>query len=170
MSQIAAEATIELRHPTLADGAAIFQLIKDCPPLDVNSAYAYLLLCHHFADTCVVAESNGRIVGFISGYVPPQQPDTFFVWQVAAHRDARGQGLGQRMLRFLLDQPAVSGVCYIDTTVSPSNEPSRAMFARLAKTLETHLEESELFSATMFGPGAEHEEEKLLRIGPFNLG
>lgn len=170
MSQVAAEDGIVLRQPALSDGAAVFQLIQDCPPLDVNSAYAYLLLCHHFSDTSVVAELDGKVVGYISGYVPPQQPDTFFVWQVAVHSDARGRGLGQRMLRFLLDQPTVAGVCYIDTTVSPSNKPSRAMFARLAQTLETHLEESELFTQAMFGPGAGHEEEKLLRIGPFNRG
>ncbi len=170
MSQVASEDGIVLRQPKVADGAAVHQLIQACPPLDVNSAYAYLLLCHHFADTCVVAELDGKLVGYISGYVPPQQPDTFFVWQVAVHADARGRGLGQRMLHFLLEQPAASGVCYVDTTVSPSNKPSRAMFARLAQTLGTPLEESELFTQAMFGPGAGHEEEKLLRIGPFSLG
>ena len=40
---------------------AIWELISACPPLDTNSAYANLLQCTHFADTCVIAEREGRI-------------------------------------------------------------------------------------------------------------
>jgi len=159
---------ILLRVPTLQDGAAVHALIEASPPLDVNSTYAYLLLCHHFADTCVVAESNGKVVGFISGYLPPAQSDTFFVWQVAVHADARGRGLGFSMLAHLLERPAAKHVRYLDTTVSPSNQASRAMFARLARSLETALSESPMFGRALFGEGAGHEDEMLLRIGPFH--
>src|SRR5690606_23753072 len=98
---------ISLRRPIPEDGAAVHALIASSPPLDVNSTYAYLLLCHHFRETCVVAELNGRLVGFISGYIPPTQPDTFFVWQVAVHSQVRGSGLGTSMLRYLLQQQNV---------------------------------------------------------------
>lgn len=159
-----------LRQPSPADGAAIHALIQACPPLDVNSAYAYLLLSHHFADTCVVVQGPGQLLGYLSGYVPPGQPDTFFVWQVAVHAQGRGQGLGQRMLNHVLQRPAARHTQFVETTVSPSNGPSRAMFHRLAVTLGTTLQEFPLFTKDMFGKGTEHEDEKLLRIGPFNLG
>jgi len=165
----ATQSEILLRAPRVADGAAIHALIRACPPLDLNSAYAYLLLSHHFTDTCVVAEKNGEIVGYVSGYVPPAQPDVFFVWQVAVHEHGRGLGLGQRMLRHLLQRPAAHGARYVETTVSPSNGPSRAMFQRLAASLGTSLQETALFTTDMFGPGAAHEDETLLRIGPFSL-
>lgn len=161
---------IVLRRPSLEDGAAIHALIQSAPPLDVNSTYAYLLLCHHFRDTCVVAERAGRVVGFISGYIPPAQPDTFFVWQVAVHADARGSGLGNSMLRHLLQSQRSAHIRYLDTTVSPSNQASRAMFARLARDLETVLSEQPLFEQALFGDGAGHEDEMLLRIGPFLQG
>lgn len=161
-----------LREPSITDGAAIHALIQACPPLDVNSAYAYLLLSHHFAATCVVAQdqAGGELLGYISGYVPPAQPNTFFVWQVAVHENGRGQGLGQRMLQHLLQRPAARQTQFVETTVSPSNGPSRAMFHRLANTLGTTLQEFPLFTKDMFGKGTEHEDEKLLRIGPFSLG
>lgn len=159
---------IQLREPRIEDGAAIAELIRQSPPLDVNSTYAYLLLCHHFAPTCVVAELDGKLVGFISGYLPPTAADTFFVWQVAVHADARGCGLGLSMLRHLLLRPVSRHVRFLETTVSPSNGPSRGMFARLAKDLETDLTEQHLFDKGMFGSGSEHEDEKLLRIGPFH--
>lgn len=159
---------VVLRRPTLQDGAAIHALIESSPPLDVNSTYAYLLLCHHFRDTCVVAEVDGKLFGFISGYLPPTQPDTFFVWQVAVHSDARGRGLGVSMLRYLLQQYRAGHIRYLDTTVSPSNQASRAMFARLARDLETVLSEQPLFPKALFGDSAGHEDEMLLRIGPFH--
>jgi L-2,4-diaminobutyric acid acetyltransferase len=154
------------RKPELSDGAAIQQLIQDAPPLDVNSTYAYLLLCLHFRDTCVVAEQNGQLAGFISAYVPPRHPDVLFVWQVAVHPSARGKRLGAAMLTELLARDAVAPVRVVETTVSPDNAASRRMFARLADDLHAPLEEQALFPPTLFG-GADHDDERLLRIGPF---
>src|SRR5690625_2988568 len=79
-----------LRQPTRQDGHAIQQLICQCPPLDQNSVYTYLLLSEHFRQTCIVADSAAGIDGFISAYVHPQQADTLFIWQVAVHQRARG--------------------------------------------------------------------------------
>ena len=153
------------RKPGRADGAAIHRLITQCPPLDRNSVYAYLLLCEHFRDTCVLAEHEGEIDGFISAYVPPGRPDVLFVWQVAVHARARGHGLGRAMLRELLQRPGLSPA-YIETTVGPDNEASRRMFAGLAKQLGASCTESPLFERHLFGD-ASHDDEILLRIGPF---
>ena len=150
----------------MSDGAAIQQLIQDAPPLDVNSTYAYLLLCLHFRDTCVVAERNGQLAGFISAYVPPRQSDVLFVWQVAVHPSARGQRLGAAMLTELLARDAAVPVRVVETTVSPDNAASRRMFARLADDLRAPLTEQALFPPELFG-GADHDDERLLRIGPF---
>ena len=88
-----------------------------------------------------------------------------FVWQVAVHRQARGNGLGGRMLRHLLQRPGLGHIQYIETTVGPGNMASRRMFAGLARSLRTPLVESRLFDRDLFGPH-EHEDEPLLRIGP----
>src|SRR5690606_21532662 len=69
-----AASEIVFRRPSELDGPQVTALIADCPPLDVNSAYCNLLQCSHFADTCVVAERAGQIVGWISGYRPPSAP------------------------------------------------------------------------------------------------
>ena len=159
-----------LRAPVLRDAAAIHQLIAACPPLDLNSEYLYLLLSEHFSRTCVVAQRGEQIDGFISAYFLPDRPDVLFVWQVAVHAQGRGQGLGQRMLNHVLQRPAARHTQFVETTVSPSNGPSRAMFHRLAVTLGTTLQEFPLLTKDMFGMGTEYEDEKLLRIGPFNLG
>lgn len=157
-----------LRAPDRADGAAVHGLIAACPPLDLNSVYAYLLQCEHFAGTGVVAERDGRIDGFISAYVPPGKPEVLFVWQVAVNARARGHGLGGRMLDEILARAECRDVRYVETTVGPDNAASRAMFSRLAERLGAVTQEFPLFPASLFGDGPEHEDEMLLRIGPFH--
>lgn len=157
---------VVLGVPSVRDGAAIHRLVDACRPLDLNSTYAYLLLCEHFAETCVHAERAGRMVGFVSAYRPPQRGEAVFVWQVAVAEEMRGQGLARAMLRELLTRPALRGCRYLETTVSPSNEPSRRLFHGLARELEAPATERMLFGEQDFGE-EHHECETLIRIGPF---
>ncbi len=157
--------TIRLVRPTIERGHDIHALIRACPPLDINSSYAYLLLAHHFAETCVLALDGEAAVGFVSGYVPPARPDTLFVWQVAVHPAARGLGLGRRMLRALLERDGLVRIERIETTVSPGNAPSRRMFGAWARELGADISESPLFAGPLFGDES-HDEERLLVIAP----
>lgn len=160
---------IALRRPVLEDGKRVYDLIERCPPLDLNSSYCYFLLCSHFSDTCVVAEDDGRLVGFLSAYLPPGRADTLFVWQIAVDETARGQGLAGRMLDYLLAQPCCAEVRSVETTVSPSNQSSRRVFIRLAERLQSGSNEESFLEASLFGNEG-HEEERLIRIGPWDAG
>lgn len=68
---------ISLRTPVKDDGYRLHQLVAECPPLDPNSIYCNLLQCSHFAETGVAAEIDGDLVGFISGYIPPNSPKPY---------------------------------------------------------------------------------------------
>lgn len=158
-----------LRRPQLADGRPVHALVRRCPPLDLNSSYSYFLLCSHHADTCVVAQRGDAIMGFLSAYRLPRAPHTLFVWQVAVDAALRGRGLAGQMLAELLARPACAGVQWLETTVSPSNQASRRVFARFAERQQAVWHEEVFLSREHFGPEA-HEEEVLLRIGPFTPG
>lgn len=157
-----------MRPPDPGDGPALHALIKNAPPLDLNSLYAYLLHGLHFADTCVLAEHDGRACGYVSAYSPPGRADTLFVWQVAVAPTHRGQGLARAMLRHLLARPACRAVCWLDTTVGPGNRASIRLFQGLARDLGCPCAVSPLFSADTFGDGS-HEAEQLFRLGPIPL-
>lgn len=159
--------SVTFHKPTLADAADIHTLINRCPPLDVNSLYLYLLLCQHHSGTCVVVKRGNEVVGYVSGYIPPQQPDVLFIWQVAVDETARGQGLAGRMLAEVLDRPENKQAKFIETTISPSNEASQALFKRFAEKRNTDCTQELLFKKQHFGKEA-HEEEVLFRIGPFS--
>lgn len=156
---------LALRKPVATDGPAITALIADCPPLDRNSAYCNLVQCTHFADHCVVAEKDGRIVGWVSGHRPPSEPAAFFVWQVAVSSAARGQKLASRMIEHLLARPAQAGVTHLITTVTDGNAASWALFNGLARNWDAPLERSALFEHDAHFAGA-HDTEYQARIGP----
>ncbi len=127
--------------------------------------YCNLLQCTHFQDTCICAKSDGKLVGFVSGYLLPAKPDTLFVWQVVVAEEARGQGLAIRMLQALLKQPACQNVDFIETTITPDNAASQALFKRLADTLSTEARILQGFDKSEHFNG-QHESEELWHIGP----
>lgn len=154
-----------LRAPQPEDGPAVTALIESCPPLDANSAYCNLLQCSHFADSCVLAELEGRVIGWISAYRPPSAPDEIFVWQVAVHPSARGMGLGGRMLDALLARQSARGATYLTTTVTEANAASWAMFTRFAKKRGLGLTKTQFFERDAHFAG-HHETEWQAKIGP----
>jgi L-2,4-diaminobutyric acid acetyltransferase len=160
--------SVKMSQPTDQDGYPLNQLVARCQPLDTNSVYCNLLQCTHFANTSIKAETDQGLVGFISGYCPPNQPDTLFVWQVAVDISARGQGLASHMLSALLHRLQPHGVRFVETTISPSNAASQALFTKVFNQLGVPCSTSTLFSHARHFAG-QHEDEVLYRFGPIAL-
>ena len=156
---------IIFRKPNIKDGARIWKLVQDCGTLDINSSYAYLLLCQHFADTCMVAESKGELVGFVTGYCLPAAADTLFIWQIGVKDSLRGCGIAKRLMMELIQTDACDRVSFLEMTIGTSNIASCALFESLAKELKTEISEQTCFGETLF-PQGNHEAEHLFRIGP----
>ncbi|EAR09255.1 diaminobutyrate acetyltransferase [Reinekea blandensis] len=167
MNMMSDEGLLTLSAPDSADGFGVHQLIARCKPLDENSVYCNLLQCDHFSATSVIAKRGDDVVGFISGYLIPDRPDTLFVWQVAIDESARGQGLATKMLRHILGRPALSGVQYLETTITADNDASWALFTRYAEKMNAQAEKTEHYGKESHFNG-EHDSEWLYRIGPFN--
>ena len=100
----ASNESTSLRIPVVGDASALWRLVNDSGVLDPNSSYLYLLLCRDFAQSCVVAEQNSRIVGFVSAYRPPPRANVLFIWQVCVCNSARRQGVALQMLTGLIDR------------------------------------------------------------------
>ncbi|MAY41542.1 MAG: diaminobutyrate acetyltransferase [Oceanospirillaceae bacterium] len=152
------------KKPKPMDGAQVNTLIKRCPPLDTNSLYCNLLQCLDFSETSIVAKnSNGEIVGFISGYIPPKRTRTLFIWQVALDPEYRGQGIASEMLSRLFSRD--SDLRFMETTISPSNTASQKLFKSFFTTHHMSLETHTLFERGIHFAD-DHEDEVLYRAGP----
>ncbi len=156
--------TIKMLNPKKENAKEIFTLIKDTKILDLNSEYLYLLQTTHFSDYCCVALLEDRVVGFVSGYIHPQQADVYFVWQVGVDSGMRGQGLASQMILNILNRDNLKNINYVHTTISPSNKASQRVFEKLAKKFNVDVEKEILFEIKDFCNG--HEEEVLYTIGP----
>jgi L-2,4-diaminobutyric acid acetyltransferase len=155
----------KIEQPSLKDGRAIWRIARDSRKLDLNSSYAYLMWCHDFADTSLVARDGDDVVGFVIGYRRPAAPDTVVVWQIAVDSSQRGRGTAGALLDALVRTLADAGVRHIETTVTPDNAPSNALFASLARRWDTAIVEAGSFDAGDFPD--DHEAEVRFRIGPF---
>jgi len=158
--------TVGYRRPRKADGARIWDLIKSIEALDNNSMYCNLLQCSHFSGTCALAEIDGKPVGWISGYIPPEKPDTLFVWQVAVHPEARGRGVAKRLIHELLRRKACRHVHHIHSTITRDNQASWALFRAIADDLDAPLTDDAHFKRDAHFDGR-HATEHLVEIGPF---
>lgn len=149
----------------VADGPALWRLARESRVLDLNSPYYYLLFCARFARSSIVGERDDRVVGFVTGLLHPD-PDTLFVWQVAVDASARGRGFASAMLDALLGSEACNDVRRLDTTVTPSNEASLALFRGLARRWGAEIAESAFLRSEDFPAEGRHEPERLLSIAP----
>lgn len=161
------EMSPSIRRPQSSDGATVWQLIQQTPQLDDNSLYCNLLQCSHFSATCAIAEKGGVVVGWLSGYVPPDQPDTLFVWQVCVGECARGRGLGKKLIGDVLARPESAAIRQIQCTITEANTTSWALFTGVARQIRAQLQQIEHFSRDQHFAGC-HDAEFAVSIGPFD--
>jgi L-2,4-diaminobutyric acid acetyltransferase len=151
-----------LRKPEATDGSAIWALIKACKPLDENSMYCNLVQADHFRDTCVVAELEGEVVGWISGYMIPGR-DELFVWQVAVSDKARGLGLGRKMLTHLIERRNCADATRLKTTITKDNDASWGLFRSFARHIGGALSDAPHFEKEAHFEGR-HDTEHMVTI------
>ncbi|GAA2276936.1 L-2,4-diaminobutyric acid acetyltransferase [Streptomyces ruber] len=158
---------LRIDRPGVTDGAALWRLARDSRTLDLNSSYSYLLWCRDFAGTSAVArDTDGRPVGFVTGYLRPERPHTLLVWQVAVDPAHRGRGLAGALLDGLTARVARQHpLTTLETTITPGNTASERLFASYAARHGATVEHEVLFAADRF-PDGPHEPEVLHRIGP----
>ncbi|MES0007816.1 diaminobutyrate acetyltransferase [Mesorhizobium sp. M0062] len=143
----------------------MWELIEKCPQLDRNSLYCELLLCSDFADTCVLAERAGAVVGWLSAYRRPRDPSTLFVWQIAVHPEVRNTGLGKGLIVSALNRRSCDGVTHINATVTLSNPTSGLFFSAVARELGAPIRQVLRFDRQAHFR-ARHDSEYMIAIGP----
>ena len=159
------DSSILFRIPQKKDAKRIVDLIKIGGTLDLNSEYLYLLQTTHFNETCCVAVCEDEIIGFVSGYLVPNEEEKLFIWQVAVSSKFRGQNLEKQIIMDIFNRNNLKKqIKYILSTVSPSNKSSQRVFEKVSIDFDTDIKSKTLFSLNDFIDA--HEEEVQYLIGP----
>lgn len=155
-----------VQEPEVRHGTDMWRIACDSEVLDVNSSYAYLILCRDFRQTTRVAVVDGEVAGFITGYIPFERDDTLFVWQIAVDDQYRGRGLASRMLDDLAGSLEFShGIRLVETTITDDNRASQRLFESFAERWnDAEIQREPLFVPEHFPD--DHHTEYLYTIGP----
>ncbi|MFE0229910.1 diaminobutyrate acetyltransferase [[Kitasatospora] papulosa] len=160
----ATRARPQYRTPHVEDAYTLWQMVDQTDALDNNSPYYYALWCRDFAATSLVATVENEVVGFLTGYFRPDEPDTYLVWQEAAKPRHGIPMLGVQIFERAADRAVEQGARFIEATVSADNKAIIMVLKKIAKRYSAEVNTRILFSSDLF-PG-EHHDEVLYRIGP----
>ena len=135
----------QLRVPTEIDYPAVASAIQSwwtLPGLDTASAareraaLVPRLWLQHFATTSLVAEHDGRLAGFLIGFLSQDRPAEGYIHFVGVNPEQRGRGIGRLLYeRFFALCRDANRTC-VRCVTSPANTLSIAFHEAMGFTIE----------------------------------
>ena len=138
---------MKIREAVRDDLPAIAAIERECFPHDALPLLSFVQYFDLFPETFLVAEIDGRCVGFAIGGASASSPGAAWLLDIAVAPDARGKGVAQRLLSQLL---AHLGERTVRATVSPHNAASASLLARNGFVVERRVTD-------YFGPGEDRD-------------
>jgi predicted GNAT superfamily acetyltransferase len=124
-----------LRAVGVADLRAILAELDDFWGADRDMTFLHqALYVHEFGETSVLAERDGRILGYLLGFV--SQDASGYIHAVAVRRKARGEGLARTMYARFEELVRSRGARRLKAITAPENEGSRAFHVALGFAVE----------------------------------
>ena len=152
-------APIRFRRPTEADYVPIVTVVDDWWGGRAMAELLPRLWLQHFTGTSWLAETDdGRLAGFLVGFLSPDHPDTAYCHMVATNPNLRGRGLGRQLYeRFFADARADRRTRVVAITW-PGNRPSLAFHRALGFELEQGPGTQNLYGTPAY-PGYDQDRE-----------
>ncbi len=88
----------------------------------------FLVFLENNPDTFLVAEHNGRVVGYVMGYLRPDLEG--HIMSIAVDPSYRGNGIGSALLTEVIERLINKGARYIGLEVRVSNEKAIKLYER----------------------------------------
>ncbi len=113
--------------------AKIFDLprIMEIEKMSFEETYPrgiFILFLENNPDTFLVAEYQGKIIGYVMAYVKPDLEG--HIMSIAVHPDYRGNGIGSTLLMEVINRLFLMGAKYIGLEVRVSNERAIRLYER----------------------------------------
>jgi ribosomal protein S18 acetylase RimI-like enzyme len=113
------------RRPTEADHAVVARVIDEWWGGRRMSWLARRLWFQHFTGTSWIAEDpDGHLVGFLVGFISPDDPETGYAHMIATNPNRRRRGLGRELYGRFFADVRVRGVRRVRAITWPGNRAS----------------------------------------------
>jgi ribosomal-protein-serine acetyltransferase len=173
---MSAEAT--LRHVTVEDLRLILDQLEDFWGTERDMGFLHqALYVHEFGETSVLAERDGRIEGYLLGFLA--QDGSGYIHAVAVRTRARGKGLARSMYERFEELVSARDAHRLKAITAPENTGSRAFHEALGFSAEevdgyspsagARLVFLKALSETPAGAGAEIDLGGGVRMRPLRL-
>jgi ribosomal protein S18 acetylase RimI-like enzyme len=127
---------VDIRHAEPSDYQPIISVIKDWWGGRNMSDMLPKLFFNHFRETSFVAESNGKIVGFLIGFLSQTFQDEAYIHFAGVHPDYRNMGLGRVLYERFFEVARNLGRPVVRCVTSPVNKSSIAFHLRMGFSIE----------------------------------
>jgi GNAT superfamily N-acetyltransferase len=113
------------------------------------------LWLQHFAGTSLVAEHDGRLIGFLIGFLSQDRPDEGYIHFVGVAPDARRASAGRALYQRFFETCRRAGRTRVRCITSPQNTLSIAFHTAMSFEVEPGTEGTDpvLAKADYDGPG-----------------
>jgi ribosomal protein S18 acetylase RimI-like enzyme len=91
--------SFQIRHTSPSDYNSIVAVVDEWWGGRQMSAMLPKLFFTHFCDTSFVVELNGKIIGFLIGFLSQSNPEEAYIHFVGIHPNFRQQGVGSSLYR-----------------------------------------------------------------------
>ena len=88
------------------------------------STFAHPIFFYELGDNALIVEHEGRLVGFMLGFVSFKEPKTGYVHLVGIHPDFRRQGVGRVLYQTFTDRCRAAGCLRMKAITTTGNEGS----------------------------------------------
>ncbi|MBP1997022.1 GNAT family N-acetyltransferase [Paenibacillus eucommiae] len=132
---------MKLRYIETEDCGAILEVASDWWGSNYSSDMFSKWFINHFRETCLLAEENGKMIGFIMGFLSQTKPDEAYIRIVMVDPAWRGKGVGRALYEKFFKNTEVLGRNTIRCVTAPRKKDSITFHARLGFSIEPQEQE-----------------------------
>ena len=137
---------VTFRRPTEADYAAVSRVIDDWWGGRQLDHLLPRLWLQHFTGTSWLAETaDGRLAGFLVGFLSPDKPDVAYCHLVVTNPNLRRRGLGRALYERFFDDARAGERNVVSAITWPANRTSIAFHRALGFEIQGGPESQNLY-------------------------
>jgi ribosomal protein S18 acetylase RimI-like enzyme len=125
------ESQVGLRHAEPEDHAAIIRVLDEWWGGRQMADMLPRLFFTHFRPTSFIAEVEGEVVGFLTGFVSQSDPSIGYVHFIGVDPERRGLGIGETLYMAFFAAAEGQGCRTVRAVTSPVNRNSIAFHQRI---------------------------------------
>jgi len=113
-----------IRNAVEADYNNVIAIVNDWCGGNRASEVLPRLLFKHFSDTCFILEENGKMVGYLAGYISQTHPEQACIHFFGIDPSCRGKSYGRLAYRYFFHTVKQQGCSSVQCVVPVENKQS----------------------------------------------